>query len=92
MKPDAASIGTPPDAPDDLTPEQRLKDMLRIAGLPEKPSYRPDEVAQILGCHYATVYRMMAEEVLPTFRLRGHPRVDWGALAHHIGQSHYKDW
>ena len=39
------------DTQDQPSPEQRLKDMLRIAGLGEKPSYRAGEVARILGTH-----------------------------------------
>ena len=40
--------------------EKTLNEMLQLAAIPRKPSYRPDEVQKILGISERTFRRMVA--------------------------------
>lgn len=75
-------MATPPPSP-----EERLKAMLKLAGLSERPSYHAAEVCKLLSIHQATFYRMISAGTLGYIKSRGGYRVDWASLVHHIGEN-----
>lgn len=75
------------DMPVPPTPEERLRAMLAIARLPERPSYRPSEVAALLRINKSTVYRMILDGSLGSITLQYRKRVDWTSLVNLIAQE-----
>lgn len=80
--------------------EERLRTMLRIARLAEKPAYPVKQVAGLLDVDYETVYRMTANGTLGSFRICGGKRrgqhgtskasgirVDWQSLVDLIAEE-----
>jgi len=66
----------------DLTPEQRLRDMCRIADQEVRPCYRASSIAAILSITARSVNRLHTSNRLANFRLCGsyNRYTDWYAL------------
>ena len=65
----------------DLTPDDRLRSMCDIAGVPVKSCYRAGQTADILGVSRRSINRLHSSDILPHFRLLGiNKYTDWHAL------------
>lgn len=61
--------------------ETEFQEMIRRAGLPVKNSYNGYEAASILGYSKTTMYRLLDENAIPTFKKQfGGRRVTYLAL------------
>jgi excisionase family DNA binding protein len=69
-------------SPDDEREEvvARLDEMLKVAGLSKKSTYRIQEAAMLLGVTQKTIYRMTKNRELSFVRVRAAVRIDYGAL------------
>lgn len=77
---------TPPNF--DPTPEDRLRAMLRVSGLPVRASYRVDEVATMLDICRSTLYEMMGDGSLRYIRVRSRSRrIDWATLVEFLAHD-----
>jgi len=65
----------------------RLQSMLAIAKLANRTTFRPGEVATLLGVSTTTVYRMIGSGELASLRSRGSLRVDYRGLLNFIREQ-----
>lgn len=78
--------------------ETALREMLQIAGLPVRPSYRRSEVCAVLGVDGRTFWRMVAYHepgpdgqrkpgTLESYKTRGHHRVRFAELVDYLRRN-----
>lgn len=67
--------------------EAELDLIITKAGLGHKGSYRPDEVARILGIHKTTVYALMDRRALACFVVADTRRVTYSAILDYLNQN-----
>ncbi len=78
--------------------EEKLRGMLKAAGLPVRPSYRRGEVCDILGINKRTFWRMVAHHeptadgqrhpaTLDSYMTRGHHRVRFEELVDYLTRN-----
>jgi len=80
--------------------EERLLGMLRVAGLPRKPSYHPGEVRDVLGISESTFWRLTAAHeidpltgklrtpaCLDSYMTKGNRRVPYDAMVEYLQRN-----